>query len=78
MGATVGKARRRRGRALRGGGAQALTEGHAGALAGEDEDEGGDELGERRLEGTRVVHLLVAPDGDPADRHSHSHSQLAL
>jgi hypothetical protein len=50
---------------------RALTEGHAGALAGEDEYEGGDELSERRLEGARVVHLLVAPDGDPADRHFH-------
>jgi len=50
----------------RGGG---LTEGHAGALAGEDEDEGGDELSERRLEGARVVHLMVGPHGDPADRH---------
>lgn len=48
-----------------------LTEGHAGALAGEDEDEGGDELSERRLEGARVVHLLVAPQGDPIDRHFH-------
>lgn len=46
-----------------------LTEGHAGALASEDEDEGGDELSERRLEGTRVVHLLGVAHGDVADRH---------
>ena len=48
-----------------------LTEGHAGTLAGEDEDEGGDELSQRRLEGARVVHLMVGPHGDPADRHFH-------
>jgi hypothetical protein len=47
----------------------ARTEGHAGALAGEDEDEGGDELSERRLEGARVVHLLGVAHGDVTDRH---------
>jgi hypothetical protein len=56
----------------------ARTEGHAGALAGEDEDEGGDELSERRLEGARVVHLLGVADGDVADRHLSSELSLSL
>jgi hypothetical protein len=56
----------------------ARTEGHAGALAGEDEDEGGDELSERRLEGARVVHLLGVAHGDVADRHLSSELSLAL
>lgn len=46
------------------------TEGHAGAGAGEDEDEHGDELGDGGLEGVRVGQLAGAPDRDPADRHS--------
>lgn len=54
-----------------------LTEGHAGALAGEDEDERGDELGDGRLEGAGLVHLMVAPHGNPADRHS-DHQKLEI
>lgn len=45
------------------------TESHAGALAGEDEDESGDELGERGLENARVSRLLPSPDRYPRDRH---------
>ena len=56
---------------------ETLTEGHAGALAGEDEDERGDELGERRLEGAGLVHLMVGTNGDPAHRHFRS-AKLAL
>lgn len=45
------------------------TKGHSGAFAGEDEDEGGDELGERGLERFRVDRLSRRPHGDAGDRH---------
>lgn len=46
-----------------------LVEGHAGAWTGEDEDEGGYELGQRGLQGIRVRGLLGPADGYVSDRH---------
>lgn len=45
------------------------TVGHAGALAGEDEDDGGYELGKGGLEGAGMISLLPGSDSYASDRH---------
>lgn len=49
-----------------------LVVGDAGTWAGEDEDEGGDELSQTRLQGVWVSGLLGPSDGDVAERHIQS------
>ena len=53
---------------MRHGAIDLLTVGDGGADAGEDEDEGGDELGDVGLEGGRAEGVIEAAEGDVA-RH---------
>ncbi|RWW34864.1 hypothetical protein GW17_00000338 [Ensete ventricosum] len=54
-----------------------LTERHPRSLAGKDEDEHGDELGESGLKRARVARLLCRSDRYAKDRHLHLVSRAA-
>jgi hypothetical protein len=50
------------------------TEGEDGALGGEDEDGGGEELGNGGADGVRVGRVLAAPHREP---HARAHLDAA-